>query len=186
MFENQQAPAPDEDEARGEATEEAGLEERLEEAEREKAQFRALAQRAQADLVNYKSRASEELKETIQSANARILLKILNAVDDFERAMKMVPGDAVAPGWLEGLELVRKSLTNVLEAEGVTRVDVAGKPFDPFLSEAVHYLESEEADEGQVIEVLRAGYKHRDRVLRAAQVVVAKKPEQEDNSQEEE
>ncbi len=186
MFENQ-APAPEDDETQGEAAEEASLEERLEEAEREKVQFRALAQRAQADLINYKSRASQELTESIQSSSSRILLKVLNAVDDFERAMKMVPEDAVAPGWLQGLELVHKSLTSVLESEGVTRVEVAGKPFDPFHSEAVQYLESEEADEGEVIEVIRAGYKHRDKVLRAAQVVVAKRPQQEeDNSQEEE
>lgn len=161
------------------------FEEQLKEVEKEKNQFHALAQKAQADLVNYKNRSAEELKEAIQSTNSRILLKILGGIDDFERAMKMVPEDAVSPQWLEGLELIHKSLGSILESEGVTKIEMEGKMFDPFLSEAVHYLESSEIDEGKVVEVIRVGYKHHNKVLRAAQVVVAKKSEKESGSKEE-
>lgn len=178
-------PKPEDGEKPSETHNIIDLQEQLKEIENEKMQLHVLAQKAQADLLNYKNRSAEELKETIQSANSRILLKVLGAIDDFERAMKMVPVDAVAPQWFEGLELIHKSLRSILESEGVTKIEMEEKMFDPFLSEAVHYLESSEIDDGKVIEVTRVGYKHHDKVLRAAQVVVAKKSEKESESKEE-
>jgi molecular chaperone GrpE len=159
-----------------ETDEDALLREELEEALREKSQFRALAQRAQADLENYKRRAADEREEARRASTSGLLLKLLSVIDDLDRAMSLVPEDAVAPGWLDGLQLVQRNVGNLLELEAVTRIEAMGAPFDPWISEAVVYMESSEADEGSVIEVIREGYKHHDKLLRAAQVVVAKKP----------
>ena len=73
-----------------------------------------------------------------------------------------------------------RNLTAVLESEGVKRIDALGQDFDPREFEAVLHQETAEVEEGKVVSVIREGYKHRDRVLRAAQVVVAKSPPQED------
>ena len=158
---------------------ENGLQEQLDEALKEKGQFRAMAQRAQADLVNYKKRVAEEIQETRRSATTGVLLRTLSVVDDLERALSLIPEEAVAPGWREGLDLVLKNLATVLESEGVKKIEALGLSFDPREFEAVMHEETAEVDEGAVVRVVREGYKHRDRVLRAAQVVVAKAPPQE-------
>ena len=149
----------------------------LEEALREKDQFRALAQRAQADLINYRRRVEDEREELRRSANTGLILRILTVVDDLERAMALVPDDAVAPGWLEGLQLVQRNLHNLLDAEGVTKIEAEGKPFEPREHEAVFYEETTESEEGLVVKVFRDGYRRNDRIVRPAQVSVAKAPE---------
>ena len=167
----------DESQQAQEANESTLLREQMEEALREKEQFRAMAQRAQADLLNYKRRAAEEMKELRRSANSHLLLKMLSIVDDLERALALIPDDSVAPGWLEGLHLVQRNVGNILGSEGVSKIEALGQPFEPWELEAVQYRETTDAEEGDVIGVLRDGYKHGDKVLRAAQVIVAKKPE---------
>lgn len=169
-------PTPDADES--EEKDEMNLtEERLEEALREKDQFRSIAQRAQADLINYRKRAAEEQQEIRRNANTDLILKVLGVVDDLNRAMDMVPEDAVSPGWMEGLSLVQRNLANVMESEGVTKIEAEGQPFEPWGHEAVFYQETPDGEEGIVTDVIRDGYKLKDRVIRAAQVVVSKAPE---------
>ncbi len=149
----------------------------LEEALREKDQFRALAQRAQADLINYRRRVEDEREELRRSANTGLILRILTVVDDLERALALVPDDAVAPGWFEGLQLVQRNLQNLLDAEGVTKIEAEGKPFEPWEHESVLYEETTETEEGLVVRVFRDGYRQHDRIVRPAQVSVAKAPE---------
>lgn len=156
--------------------------ERLEEALREKDQFRSIAQRAQADLINYRKRAADEQQEIRRNANTDLILKFLGVVDDFSRAMAMVPEDAVAPGWMEGLQLVQRNLANVMDSEGVTKIEAEGQPFEPWGHEAVFYQETPDREEGIVTDVIRNGYKLRGRVIRAAQVVVSKAPEPTDKN----
>ena len=158
------------------------LKEQLDEALREKDQFRAMAQRAQADLANFKRRAAEEHDETRRNATSQMLLKVLSVVDDLDRGLALVPEDAMAPGWLEGLRLVQRNLSSILDSEGVTRIEAEGKPFEPWEHEAVFYEETPNGPEGIVVNVIRTGYKVRDRVLRAAQVTVSKAPEEPDQS----
>lgn len=157
--------------------------EQLEEALREKEQFRAMAQRAQADLINYRRRAEEQRDEVKRAANTELLLKILSIVDDLDRGLGLVPEDAVAPGWLDGLKLVQRNLYQFLDSEGVTKISAEGRPFEPWEHEAVFYEETPEGREGMVVKVIRDGYKLHDRVLRAAQVGVSKAPEQEERSE---
>ena len=157
--------------------------EQLEEALREKDQFRAMAQRSQADLANYRRRVPEEQEELKRNSSRRVILKFLSIVDDLERAISLVPDDAVAPGWLEGLQLVQRNLDNVLESEGVARIEAEGRPFEPREHEAVMYEETADCKEGMVVRVIREGYTLDDRVLRAAQVAVSRASESEDESE---
>lgn len=151
------------------------LTEQLAEAERERDQFKNMAMRALADLENYKRRAAEEQAELRRSANAELIRKLLEVVDNFDRALEMLPADA-ADGWHEGLSLVRRNLMNILETEGVSKIEAAGKPFDPWEHEAVFHQETTDAEDGVIIAVTREGYRLHDRVLRASQVIVAKAP----------
>ena len=175
---------PDEGQSTSDADETTLAREQMEEALREKEQFRAMAQRAQADLVNYRRRAEDERRELRRGANSELLLKVLSIVDDLERATALVPDDAVAPGWLEGLQLIQRNLENLLTSQGVTGIEAEGKPFEPWQHEAVLYEESSDGKEGVVMSVVRKGYKLHDRVLRPAQVAVSKatQPEAQDEN----
>ncbi len=153
------------------------LQARLEEAEREREQFKGIAARAQADRVNYRRRADEEKDEIRRTAKSSLLTKIISTVDDLDRALAMIPSEESA-GWAEGIQLVRRNLVGTLDSEGVTRLESLGNPYDPAYAEALQFRETEDGEEGTVVEVYKEGYMYRDRVLRAAQVVVAKRPEQ--------
>ena len=164
--------------ARG--TEESGKvelsQENLEEALREKEQFRSMAQRAQADLVNYRNRAAQELEEARRTARFNALARFLNIIDDLSRAVQGLP-DGADDSWIEGISLVLRNLENTFEIEGVIKIDSLGSQFDPYQHEALMYEQTDEADEGTIINVIQEGYKINDRILRPARVVVAQKLE---------
>ena len=161
--------------AEGDATskEPPSTEALLDEAIRERDQFRALAQRAQADLVNYRRRVEEERQGLIQSASSQLLVRLLPILDDLHRAIEHVE-EAAPPAWIEGVRLVQRKLHGVLEVEGVTTfIPETGASFDPLEQEAMFHEPSGEQPAGTVIRTIRPGYKNRIRVLRAAQVVLA-------------
>lgn len=169
-----------EDQMEEEPDEIAQLSAELEEALREKEQYKNMAQRAQADLVNYRRRAAEELNEAREKSNSQLLLKLISVADDFNRAFDMIPEDAVAPGWYEGLQLVHRGLQRQMESEGLTKIETAiGQPFDVREHEAVFFEPDPDSEEGSVVRVIRDGYKLHERVLRAAQVSVSQAVEQE-------
>ena len=162
----------------------------IEELTREKEQFRSLAQRAQADLVNYRNRASQEIEESKRVVRFGVIGKFLNAVDDLERAIGNIPSD-MAESWYEGVTLVLRNLENSLTLEGVEKIDALGEPFDPHLHEALMHEERSDSEDGMIVDVIQAGYRIQDRILRPARVVVAQSPSQEekkelDQSQEDE
>lgn len=158
------------------------LQAELEEANRERGQFKALAQRAQADLVNLRRRVEEERGEMYHSTAARLIVKLLPIVDDLQRALDHVPVSEEEASWLAGIRLIERSLQALLESEGVTPIEADGKAFDPWEHEALYSMESPGNKAGTVVSVIRPGYKLRGRVLRAAQVAVAqdKEPEKQE------
>lgn len=162
----------------------------LEEAERERDQFKALALRYAADLENYKKRAAQDLESVRERANERLLLKAADFADDFGRALQHAPpsdaaGDVWAE-WAEGVRIAMRGLENVLASEGVSRIETAvGDPFDPNLHDALFQQPTDDVEEGAVSAVVQNGYALRDRVLRAAQVGVARAatPKQEQDAE---
>ena len=141
--------------------------------ERERDEMKAIAQRAQADLVNYRRRAEEERFALARSASNGIVSKLLPIVDDLQRAVDALPDDA-PESWSNGLRLVSQNMHALLESEGVTRFEPArGDPFDPVEQEALASQPSAEHPSGTILMTVSAGYRGRDRVLRAAQVVVS-------------
>ena len=156
----------------------------LDEALREREQYKNMAQRSQADLVNYRKRSAEEITDARQRANSQLLLRMLSVADDLDRALNHIPEDAVAPGWHEGLMLVQRNLQNVLEAEGLTKIKtVIGQPFDASEHEAVFFEPASELQEDTVVQVIRVGYRLHEHVLRAAQVSVSQPAEPEPQTQ---
>jgi molecular chaperone GrpE len=146
--------------------------------EQERDQFKALAQRTQADFINYKRRAEEERGMIARSVSGQVLGKLLTVLDDLQRAVKSIPSDAPA-AWTDGIRLVSQNFEAIMESEGVSKYDPApGETFDPVQHEAIYYQPTDDQPAGAVLTVERSGYKTKDRILRPAQVVVARSQEQ--------
>jgi len=158
----------------------------FEEAERERGQFKRLLQRTQADFANYRKRSEEERQEHQQQATARLLQKLLPILDDFEMAIDHAEQSSIDESWLEGMQLIYRKLSAILESECVTGIEAMGQEFDPFEHEAIAYQTSEDKPEGTIIEVTQKGYKLHGRILRPARVVVAKGVTSSEESEEKE
>ena len=151
----------------GEMTE---LELALKEAEK----YKDLAHRTAAELENLKKRSLQERDEIRKYGQSQLMIKMLGVLDDFTRAMDIIPDEAVVPGWKDGLDLVKRGIDNLLTTEGLNQIEALGKPFEPAEHEAVSFESVEGQDAGRVLSVVREGYKLNGRVLRAAQVTVSK------------
>jgi len=132
-----------------------------------------LAQRTQADFVNYKRRIERERESDTESARAAMLRTLLPIFDDLDRAVERMP-DGEDDSWTEGVRLIHRKVQRWLDTHSVRRIDKTGEPFDPALHEAVAYEERPGFGEGQVASVMRPGYAMGERVLRPAQVTVAR------------
>ncbi|MEJ5223191.1 MAG: nucleotide exchange factor GrpE [Anaerolineales bacterium] len=171
------APSPDsvmENGALAEASSESAeetLKKQLEEAQARAAEYLDGWQRSQAEFSNYKKRLEREQSAMSDMMRAQNIKKFLPVVDDLERALANRPSEAEA--WVNGIELIYRKLTSILDSEGVTRIEAVGQPFDPNLHEAIAQEPSDTVASGHVIDVVQAGYMLGDRVIRHALVRVA-------------
>jgi molecular chaperone GrpE len=132
--------------------------------------------RAVADLDNFRKRAARERQDAIRYANESLLEKLIPVVDNFEAALAAASAETASPDSLKtGVSMIGAQLRGVLRDAGLEEVDALGQPFDPALHEAVSQEESQDAAEGTVLRQLRKGYRLKDRLVRPASVVVAKK-----------
>jgi molecular chaperone GrpE len=132
--------------------------------------------RERADLENLKKRAARERAETVRFANEGVLRDLLPILDNLDRALEHARAGGDGQGLVEGVALIRKSLLDLLERQGVTRIEAKGTPFDPTRHEAMAQVESITHEPNLVIEEHQPGYRLNDRLLRPALVSVAKAP----------
>lgn len=135
--------------------------------------------REAADFENFKKRAARERQEAIKFANEGLLQKLIPIVDNFEMALAATNTPSTDPSvesLKKGVQMVHSLLKSTLTEAGLEEVDAMGKQFDPNFHEAVSQKETADVPEGQVVQQMRKGYKYRERLLRPATVVVAKKP----------
>jgi molecular chaperone GrpE len=132
--------------------------------------------RLAADFDNYRKRTAREFDEIVRTANARLLLSLVEVVDDFERALdeEAVQGDAEA--YRRGVELIYAKLRELLHRERVVVMEALGVPFNPAYHEAMMQQPSDEYPEGVVCGIVQKGYLLGDKVLRHARVIVSNGP----------
>ena len=127
--------------------------------------------RALADLDNYRKRAGREADRRVDEARERLLRDFLEAIDSLERAIAMDPALA------DGLAAVLGQLEAILARHGVQRFGAPGERFDPERHQAIAVRATDEAPDQTVLEVMRSGYALDGRVLRPAEVSVARTPQ---------
>lgn len=134
--------------------------------------------RTTADFDNFKKRAAREKSEAVQYANLSLIQKLLPVLDNFEMALAAAQNvnDEKLASFQSGVVMIQQQLKSALAETGLEEINAAGQPFDPNFHEAVSEQESADTPEGHVLQQLRKGYKLKERLLRPATVVVAKKP----------
>jgi len=135
--------------------------------------------RTTADFDNFKKRAARERTEAVQFANAALLQKLLPVLDSFEMALaalQTAKDEKSSSSLQAGITMVQSQLKSILAEAGLEEIDATGKVFDPTLHEAVSQQDTADVPEGRVVQQIRKGYKLRERLLRPAAAVVARKP----------
>jgi molecular chaperone GrpE len=148
----------------------AELEQRLEEAERERDEYLNDLKRVAADFDNFRKRAARDQADLSARAHERLVKELLPVLDDLERALEAAAEHEEAK-LEDGVRLVHRELVEALAREGLDEIETDGR-FDPHVHEAL-LSQPSEAEEGSVLDVLQKGYRLGDRVLRPARVVVA-------------
>ena len=133
-----------------------------------------LTQRAQAELSNLRRRTDDDRITWQRQSNSRLLVKMLPVVDELELAVTHADDGQPSESWVEGVKLIQRKVATLLESEGVTKIEAAGVQFNPVEHEAIGTEESIAFSSGSSIQVVRNGYKLHDRIIQAAQVVVAR------------
>jgi molecular chaperone GrpE len=131
-------------------------------------------QRERAEFNNYRRRTSEEREQMLGLAGEDLIRKVLAIADDFDLAIDNRPIGLGADAWVEGVTAIDRKLRALLDSEGVRQIEAeAGKQFDPREHEAIVNVPGSGRAEGEIVDVVRRGYKLRDRVIRPALVAVA-------------
>jgi len=132
--------------------------------------------RVQADFENYRKRMMRDQARIAENATARIVEKLLPVLDNFDLAIAHGEGGS-------GVELAAKELVETLRSEGLEEIASEGAPFDPQVHDAVESRDDPSVQEPTVIQVYRKGYRFKDRLLRAAMVVVARPAQAEESAE---
>ena len=131
--------------------------------------------RLAAEFDNYRRRAQTQLGEAGVRAQASLVEALLDVLDDFERVTSLDPEAASVESVLEGVAMVERKLTRVLEEAGLEELDPEGAPFDPNVMEAMTRVPAESPDDDDVVDqVLQRGFRFGGHLVRPARVSVRK------------
>ena len=133
-----------------------------------------------ADMENLRKRSDRDRMDSIRYGNINFARDILSLGDNLSRALDAIPKDAekteTITNLINGLRMVQREFTSILEKHGIKKIEALNKRFDHNFHQAMMEIESEEVEEGIVIQEIQSGYNMHDRLLRPSMVSVAKKP----------
>lgn len=129
--------------------------------------------RTQADFDNFRRRSRQEKEEFAKYASLKLIEQLLPIVDNFERAMESSRESKDLEALIKGLEMTFRQLDQLFEREGLEPIPAVGHPFNPELHQAIMQVESDEHEEGIIVEEVQKGYKLKDKVVRPSMVKVS-------------
>lgn len=127
----------------------------------------------QADFENYRKRMEKEIRETAQIRNEKLIINLLNVIDELELALRSGRETEDKQAILDGVEMTLRKLSSTLEQEGLIRIESVGETFNPTFHEIMTKISTKERDENVVVEEVRAGYMLGGKVIRPSIVKVA-------------
>jgi len=129
-------------------------------------------QRCQADFTNYRRQTEEDRKKLIKVANFDLIESILPVLDNFQLAAKHVPKELESNNWAIGIKQIEKQLENILENEGLKKIETIGQQFNPAIHEAIEHISSDQP-ENVIVEEISSGYQFDGQLVRPAKVKVS-------------
>jgi molecular chaperone GrpE len=130
--------------------------------------------RATADLVNYKNKESERVAEAVKREKEKLLLKMIDVLDNFERAVVEIQKKEKDNDIMIGILAIKEQVKKILESEGVSEIKAVGEEFNPEYHEAVDVVEEKDFNSGVVLEELQKGYLFNGKIIRSSKVRVTK------------
>ena len=137
--------------------------------------------RALTELENFKKRINEERNRERKYAYQSLLEELIAGFDIFDKALNMKTDNEELKNFLLGFQMINKNFKDVLEKNGVKKINALGEKFDPRFHHAVETTYDENVEEGLIIQEMQTGYMYKDRVLRVSLVKVNQKPKEESN-----
>lgn len=131
--------------------------------------------RTTAEFDNFRKRSARERQDAVKFANETLLQKLLPVLDSFDMALTSADNTSSVDALKSGITMIYNQLKGVLTDAGLEEIDATNQPFDPTWHEAMAQQTSADVPEGHVLQQLRKGYKLRERLVRPASVIVAKK-----------
>jgi molecular chaperone GrpE len=129
--------------------------------------------RLHAEFDNFRKRTLKEKAELIKSGGERVLLEIINMVDDFERALVILHDAEDKDAMLEGMDLIYSKFISFLTQHGIKEIETIGKPFDADRFEAVTTIPAtDESEKGLVVDCIQKGYEMNEKIIRFPKVIV--------------
>jgi len=153
--------------------EEQRLRKELEEQRKTAEEYYQRYLRSQADFDNYRKRTLKEKEELVQYASMKLIGELLPVLDNFERAIASSKESKDFDALAKGVDMIFRQFEQVLVREGLKPIEAVGRPFDPEFHQAIMQVESEDHEEGTVVEEVQKGYMLKDKVLRPAMVKVS-------------
>lgn len=151
------------------------LERQVAEKDKQVQEYIGKYRQAASEFEEARLRLRREISRDIERGRREIIADLLEVMDNLDRALEATRAGASPDALLQGVELVRRQFMAKLEGLGVRQIDAAGQAFDPSVHEAVSAVPTTDpAQDGQVVGVIRSGYRINDDVLRPAAVAVAK------------
>ena len=147
------------------------LKDDLEKQEAETQEYVSLSQRLQADFENFKKITDKRNVEIVKFANENLIKEFLDCYEDLERSLTIEKDE----DFRQGVELIYNKFSDILTKEGVEQIPAKGEKFDLNKHEALMVQESEDVENGYIIEELMKGYMYKDKVLKYSKVIVCKK-----------
>jgi molecular chaperone GrpE len=131
--------------------------------------------RAEAEIQNTRRRMARDRDDAIRASEERILIDMVEVLDDLERALAALPQEQAGNAWAQGVALTAQRMRDALARRGVTPIATVGEPFDPAFHDALLEVPPPEGIRpGAVVQEVQKGYARDQRALRAARVVVAR------------
>ena len=128
-----------------------------------------------AEFQNFTKRKENEVAEMRKYASEGIIVKLLDNIDNLERAVDASKESQNFDSLIEGVNMILNNLKHLLAEEGVEEIEAAGKEYDPYEHKAMITENKEEVDDNVVVQVFQKGYKMKGKVVRPAMVTVNKK-----------
>lgn len=171
---NQAAEAGDEQAQAAETSaQEGAVKQELEQLKKQAEENQQRYLRAQADFDNFRRRTIKEKEDFAKYASLKLIEQLLPVVDNFERALAASKDNKDHEALSKGVDMIFRQLDQVLAGEGLQAMSTVGTPFNPEFHQAIMQVESEEYEEGIVVEEVQKGYMLKDKVLRPAMVKVS-------------